>query len=66
MRTPYLDGGDIGVIERSQYARLSLEPAQTLLVPGERFTNDLDGDVTAQLGVVGLIHFAHPAGTDGL
>ena len=55
---------DIGMIERREHARLTLEAHQAVGVGGDRRRDDLDRDVAAQPRVARAIDLAHPAGTD--
>ena len=49
------------MVERRKDQRLSLEARHTVGVGGERFGQDFDGDLAAELGVGGAPDFAHPA-----
>ncbi len=52
------------MIQRGQQLRFALEPGQPLRIVRKRFGQDFDGHVAPELGVVRLVHFAHPARTD--
>ena len=52
------------MIQRSQRLGLTLEARQPLGVRGKCFGQDLDGDLSSEVGVGGLIDFAHPAHAD--
>ena len=53
-----------GMIERGNVARLALEPLAELRIGGRLIGNDFDGDIAAETGIAGAIHFAHTAGTN--
>ena len=52
---------DVGVIERSENLRLTLEPGQTIRIVAENVGHNLDGNVTSKLRVVRSEHNAHSA-----
>ena len=52
---------DVRVFEGGCGARLVFEPAAAVGIGGRERRQDLDGDGTAQAGVAGLVHLAHPA-----
>ena len=54
--------GDVGMIQRSERARLASEARQPLRVARELTGQSLDGDVPAELAVVRAIDLAHAAG----
>ena len=54
---------DVRVVERGQHLRFPLEPGQPLRVVHEGVGEDLQGDITVELGVTGLVDLAHPAAT---
>ena len=56
-----IDGGDVGMIERSQDMRFPLEADHALRVVGEDRRQNLEGNFTPQLGVGGAINLSHPA-----
>ncbi len=60
-----MEGRDARMIHRSKKPRLALEPRHAFLVLRERFREDFDRDLAAELGVPGTINFAHTARTDG-
>jgi len=56
------DGADVGVRQRGQRLRFRAEPGQVRRVLLEVRMHDLERDLTAQLGIAGAVHLAHPAG----
>src|SRR5687767_6000681 len=60
-----MDVRDIGMVERRQQLRFAAEPAQTLWVVGEQVRENLDRDVTVQLGIAGPIDLTHTTGPEG-
>ena len=60
-----VDLGDVGVIERRQYLRFTLETSQPLGVSFQRLRQNLQGDVALEDEVFGPIHLAHRTGPDG-
>ena len=59
-----VDCPDVGVIERRQHARLTLEPGAPLRVCQHSLGQHLDGDLAPQLFVTCPIHHAHPSGPE--
>jgi hypothetical protein len=59
-----VDGGDVGVVQRGQRARLPVEPRQSILILCHRLRQDLDGHGAAQVGVGGAVHLTHATDTD--
>ena len=57
-------GDDIRMVERAGGAGLLLEAAEQIAISRETFVENLDGDVTAQPGVLGSIDYAHAALAD--
>ena len=53
------------VIERCQHLRFALEARHTLGIGGQRFGQNLDGDIAMEPGIPGAIHLAHAARTKG-
>ena len=51
------------MIQRRQHLRLAAKPRQAFAVGRERGGQELDRDATAELGVGGLVDFAHAAGS---
>jgi len=50
--------------ERGQEARFTLEPRAALRIGQQLRREDLDRDITLQLGVASAVYDAHSAGTD--
>ena len=63
-----IDCRDVGMIERGEHLRFTLEPRHALGIVREGARQDLQRDVAIELRVAGAEHFAHPAcperGTD--
>ena len=53
------------MVERRQHLRLAAEPRQPVGVAREGVGQDLERDVTIELGVAGAVDLAHSAGADG-
>lgn len=49
------------MVQRREHASLTLEARDAVLVVGECFGKQFDGDAAMQLRVFGQIHFTHPA-----
>ena len=56
------DGGDVGVRQRGQSLRLGPKPGEVRRVFLEMRMDDLERDLTVQLGIARAVHLAHPAG----
>ena len=54
------------MIERGEHLRFTAEAGDALGIVGERRGQDLQRDVTSELGVLCSVDFTHAAGTDGL
>ena len=52
---------DVGVVERRRRARLAVQPLARGGVGLQRLGDELDGDLAAELGVVGQKHLTHAA-----
>ena len=59
-----VDGGDVGMIQRREHLRFTLEARHVLRVVGQRRGQHFDGDVAVQLGIAGAVHLAHAARAD--
>ena len=59
-----VDDGDVAVIQRGKKLGLALESGDALGLTRERLGENLDGDVTFQLRVVGAIDFPHSPGAN--
>ena len=53
------------MVQRREDLRFPFEPGQAVRVERQVVGEDLEGDVSAQRGVAGFPHLAHPAGPDG-
>ena len=62
-RLEAVDGGDVGMIERGQYSRLTHQAGDPLGV-GPKCREDLDGDVAFERSIARAVDLAHPAGAD--
>ncbi len=60
-----VDRQNVRVIERGGRERFLFEAAQAIGVSRDRGRQHFDGDVAAQPRVVGAVHLAHTARTDG-
>src|SRR5262249_15335523 len=56
-----VDGGDVGMVQRSEQLRFALESAGTVEVARKFLRQDFDGDVTLQFVVFGTIDLTHTA-----
>ena len=56
--------GDVGMVQRREKLRLPLEPGKPLLVLGELFWKNFNGDVASELGVPSTVDLAHTTRTD--
>jgi hypothetical protein len=59
-----VDGCDIGMIQRGEDFGFALKTCEPIVVSGERWRQNLDRDLTLQLGVGGSIYLPHPAFAD--
>ena len=59
-----VDAKDVGVGERGDRLRLSLESSERLRIGRELFRQDLDRDLPFQPGVSRSVHLSHAARTD--
>jgi hypothetical protein len=59
-----VDGRDVGVIERREQLRFSLEPRNAFRNGGHSRWYDLDRDVAVEPGIPGTIHLTHAACTE--
>ena len=55
---------DVGVVERRGRLRFAPETFECLRVPGYVVRQELQGNETAELGVLGLVNDAHPAAAE--
>jgi len=63
MLADFVDGADVGMIERRGGPRFTLKPFEGLTVRGNALGQELEGDEAAKFGVLGLIDHTHPAAT---
>jgi len=56
-----VDGGDVRMIERGEHFRFALKAREPIGISRERGWQDLNRDLTFQLGVRRPIHLTHPA-----
>ena len=59
-----MDGRNAWVVQRGEDFRFSLKARAPVSVNGQSRRQDLDGDLTFQLGVGRAIHLAHATFTD--
>jgi hypothetical protein len=59
-----VDLGDVGVVQRGKCPGLALEPSQAIRVLREGLRQDLNGDLTPQVGVGGAIYLTLAAHAD--
>ena len=59
-------GGDIRMVQGHEKLSFPLESRKAFLVLGKRLGQDVDGDVTTELGVPGAIDLAHATLADKL
>ena len=60
-----VDRGDIGVVQRSQDARLASEPCKALGIGSDVLGQDLERDVAVERRVTRAVDLAHAARADG-
>ena len=63
MLSDFVDGADIGVVERCRRASLAPESLDGSSVGGHVGGKKLQCDVSVELGVFGLVDDTHPAGS---
>ncbi len=56
--------GDVRMIQRGEDFGFALKTREPIGISGERWRQDLDRDLTLQLGVGRPIHLPHPAFAD--
>jgi hypothetical protein len=49
------------MVERCEQLRFTLEPRQSIRIKREGFRENLQRDITTEVGVVGTIHLSHAA-----
>jgi len=60
----FINGADVGMIERRGSAGLALEAAQGVTVFGQLCRQEVEGDETPQLAVLGLIDHTHTSAAE--
>ena len=60
-----VDLGDVRMVQRGEGFGFPLESRQAIRVRGERLRQDLERDVSIELGVARAVHLAHAAGPEG-
>jgi hypothetical protein len=61
MLADFVNGADVGMIQRRRGPRLASETLQSLLVLGQLIGQELEGDEAPQFRIFGLVNHAHPA-----
>ena len=64
MFVDFINGADVGMIERRGSAGLALEAAQGVTVFGQLCRQEVEGDETPQLAVLGLIDHTHTSAAE--
>jgi hypothetical protein len=59
-----MDGANVGMVQRRRSARFALKTVERLTIFGEFFGQKLEGDETAELGVLGPVDHAHAAAAE--
>lgn len=54
-----VDGSDVRMIQRSEHFRFALKASESIVIRRQGGRQNLDGDLTFQLGIGGPIHLAH-------
>ena len=60
----FVDGADVGMIQRGSRARFAAEAFERLRILGHFIGQKLQSDETAQPGVFGLVNYAHAAAAE--
>jgi hypothetical protein len=60
----FMDHANVGVVQRGRSLGLALKTAEGLRIVGQFLGKELQGNVTPQLKVFRLIHYAHASTTD--
>ena len=53
-----IDSGDVGMVQRREDSRFTLEPREAIGIEGEDFRQDFEGNVAIQLRVARAVDFA--------
>jgi hypothetical protein len=64
VQTNIVDGEDVGMIEGGDGLSFLFKAQEAISVLGERFREDLDGDVTPKASVASLVYLTHSARTE--
>src|SRR5437870_7133483 len=64
MLSDLVDGADVRMIQGRGSARFTLEPFEGLMVTGQLLRQKLQGDLTTQGQVFGIVDHAHAAATE--
>jgi hypothetical protein len=57
----FVDGADVGMIQRRSSARLAAEALKGLMILGQFFAQELERHESMQLGVLGFVDHTHPS-----
>ena len=60
----FIDGDDVGMVERRRGSRFPLEALQVLRVTSHMVGQDLERHLAPQAAVPRPVHFSHPAGSE--
>jgi hypothetical protein len=59
-----MNRGDVGMVQRRQHLRFALKASKSIGIVRERFGQDFDRHIAAELSIVRFVDFAHPARTN--
>src|SRR2546426_1885379 len=59
-----VNGADAGVIQSRGGTGLTLEPLQSMAIPGQLFGQEFQGHQTPELGVLDLVDNSHPTAAE--
>src|SRR5271156_5611347 len=60
MLADFINGANVGMVQGGSGLRLTVESPQSLRVRRELVRQELQGHKAVKLGVLGLVHHAHP------
>ena len=60
-----VDAGDVRMVQRREHFGFALEASEPVVVGGDRWRQDFDGDLALQLRVGRAIDLAHTSGANG-
>ena len=66
MLAEFVNGADVGMLQRRHRPRLTLEALQRHRVACQLFGQKFQGHEAAELGVLGLVHQAHSTASEQL